>query len=280
MDPAFPKVIRLDSRYRSGGSPTDPTFQLPYGANFPTGTRCYISAFSVPVAFYNVDRDLSDKLYVREERVQGGATLVRCRALQLEAGNYTSGTLPTALQDLLNTGRSFTNASYVVEYVPAQGCLRIRLTGTDASARFQLPSEDELTSSGWRAANWTGTADTYSPADLDTMGDLLRLPASSAPTTLLLTGLLNTSPVDVLYLRCPSLSTYNSIGPRGEADILARFPVTASYGFNLHWTSNGADSEYSLVQGGFSELSFSLTNVRGRLIDLHGGYMSIELTFL
>jgi hypothetical protein len=116
--------------------------------------------------------------------------------------------------------------------------------------------------------------------DLDTMGDLLRLPATSAPTTLLLSGLLNTSPVDVLYLRCPELTSFDSIGPRGESDLLARFPVDASYGFNLHWTSNGADSETSSVQGGFSRLSFSLTNVRGRVVDLHGGFMSIELQFL
>ena len=279
MEPAHPKVIRLDSRYRSGGGPTDPIFQLPYSCTFPTGTRCYVSAFSCPVAWYNVDAGISDKLYVREERVSGG-TLVRCRVIQLEAGNYTSGTLPTALQDALNTGRSFMNASYQVEYVPTQGKLRIRLTGTDATARFSLPSEDELLSTTWRAANWTGTADAYSALDLDTMGDLLRLPATSTPTTLLLTGLLNTSPVDVLYLRCPELTSFDSIGPRGESDLLARFPVDASYGFNLHWTSNGADSETSSVQGGFSRLSFSLTNVRGRVVDLHGGYMSLELQFM
>jgi len=145
MEPAHPKVIRLDSRYRSGGGPTDPIFQLPYSCTFPTGTRCYVSAFSCPVAWYNVDAGISDKLYVREERVSGG-TLVRCRVIQLEAGNYTSGTLPTALQEALNTGRSFMNASYQVEYVASQGKLRIRLNGTDATARFSLPSEDELLS--------------------------------------------------------------------------------------------------------------------------------------
>ena len=92
---------------------------------------------------------------------------------------------------------------------------------------------------------------------------------------MLLTGLLSVSPVDVLYLRSPSRATYQSLGPRGETDVLQRIPVSGTYGFNLHWTSNGVDSEYWLVQGGYRELSFALTNVRGRVVDLHGGYMSL-----
>ena len=177
------------------------------------------------------------------------------------------------------TRKSLPNSAYTVTYVASQGCLRIELTGSDATARFQLPSEDELTSYSWKSANWTGNADPYSADDLDTMGDLLRLPAVSSPVASLLTGLLNVAPMDTLYIRAPSFATYNSLGPRGETDILQRVPVTTSYGYNLHWLSNGSDSEYILVGGSYRSLSFSLTNVRGRVIDLHGGYFSVELTF-
>jgi len=279
MEPSYPRVVRLDSRYRTAGSPTDCVFTLPFNVEFPRGVRCFVSAFSCPHAWFNVDLGLSDKLYVRETRVQSGITYVRCRALQLEAGNYTSLTLPPALQTLMNAGKSFPNASYTVEYLPSQGCLRVQLTGSDTTARFSLPSEDELLSSTWRAANWTGTADDLVPNDLDTMGDLLRLQAVSTPTTSLTTGLLNTSPVDVIYLRSATLASGDSIGPRGESDIIQRIAVTTSYGYNLAYTSNGADSEYFSVQGGFRELRFSLTNVRGRTLDLHGGFWSVELTF-
>ena len=75
--------------------------------------------------------------------------------------------------------------------MPSQGCLQIQLnTAADLSALFQLPSEDELTSQAWRTANWTGTADAFSADDLDTMGDLLRLPETSAPTANVLTDML------------------------------------------------------------------------------------------
>lgn len=275
MDPSFPKVIRLDSRFRSSGTPTDCVFSLPYAVEFPPNTPCFVSAVSLPHAWFNVDTGLSDKLYIIE--TQGVSR--RCRVLQLDAGNYTSMTLPPALQTALNATKSFTNASYAVSYVTSQGCLKIELTGSDATARFQLPSEDELISQNWRALNWTDSADPYSADDLDTMGDLLRLPASSTPATTVFTGLLNVSPVDVLYLRSPSIATFNSIGPRGESDIIQRIPVTTTYGYNLAYVSNGADSEFFFVEGGYRELRFVLTNVRGRVIDLHGGYFSIELTF-
>lgn len=279
MDPSYPRVIRLDSRYRTAGTPTDCVFTLPYDVEFPRGTRCFVSAVSCPHAWFNVDLGLSDKLYVRETRVQGGAVLVKCRVLQLEAGNCTSMTLPPALQTLMNAGRSFANSTYSVEYVPLQGCLRTQLSGADTTARFSLPSEDELLSQAWRSANWTGDADAYAADDLDTMGDLLRLPATSAPNTTLLTGLLNVSPVDVVYLRSSTLASGDSIGPRGEADIIQRIAVDSTYGYNLSYTSNGADSEYFSVQGVYRELRFALTNVRSRTLDLHGGFFSVELTF-
>jgi hypothetical protein len=120
------------------------------------------------VAWFNVDTFFSDKLYVRESRSAG----VRRRVITLDAGNYTSVTLPVALAEKLNAGKSFPTMSYAVNYVGARGCLLIQLVtisgqAADSSARFQLPSEDELLSASWRAANWTGTTDSFDAADLD-----------------------------------------------------------------------------------------------------------------
>ena len=275
----YPKVIRVDSRYRSSGTSTDFAVQLPSTVHFPPGTVCFVTAVSLPHAWFNVDSGISDRLHVIETR----ASNRRCRVVQLDAGNYTSVTLPAALADKLNAGKSFPTLSYAVEYLSSRGSLRIQLVAVggqaaDATARFQLPSEDELLSATWRAANWSGTADPIDARDLDTMGDLLRLPGTSSPTTSLETGLLNVSPVDTLYLQS-NLSAFDTVGPRGEQYIVQRLPVTTSYGFVLHYIANGASSESFPVSGSFRELTFRLCNVRGRAIDLHGGQMSVELTF-
>ena len=152
----YPRVIRVDSRYRSSGSPTAFSVQLPRTVEFPPETVCYVSAVSLPVAWFNVDTFFSDKLYVRESRNAG----VRCRVITLDAGNYTSVTLPVALAEKLNAGKSFPTMSYSVQYVGSRGCLLIQLVSIsgqtpDGTARFQFPSEDELLSQNWRTANWT-----------------------------------------------------------------------------------------------------------------------------
>jgi len=276
MDQAsFPKVIRVDSRFRVSGTSTDFRIQLPAAVAFPQGTVCYCSALSLPHSWWNVEEGLSDKLYVIETK---GAQK-RCRVLTLPAGNYTSLTLPGAIATALNTGTSLTGMTYVVDYLTARGCLRIQLAGTDATARFRLPSEDELASATWKAAYWTGTADAYSASDLDTTGDLLRLAATSANTTIVETGLLDVSPIHCLYLHS-DLPTFDTVGPKGEADIVQRVPVTTSYGYVLHYIANGASEEFfPLGKLSFQTMDFRLTNVHGKPVDLHGGQVSLELTF-
>jgi hypothetical protein len=277
---SFPKVIRVDSRFRVSGTSTDFRIQLPQAVAFPQGTVCYVSAVSLPHSWWNVEEGMSDKLYVIETK--GSPTQRRCRVLTIPAGNYTSLTLPTAIATALNTGSSLTGMAYAVDYVTSRGCLRIQLAtagAADATARFRLPSEDELVSTSWKSANWVGTADAYSVYDLDTMGDLLRLPSVSAATTIVETGLLDISPIHCLYLHS-DLPTFDTIGPKGEADIVQRVPVTTSFGYVLHYIANGASEEFfPLGKLSFQELNFRLTNVHNKVIDLHGGQLSIELTF-
>ena len=275
----YPKVIRVDSRFRVSGTSSDFRVQLPNAVSFPPGIVCYVSAVSLPHSWWNVEEGLSDKLYVIETKGSSGK---RCRVLTIPAGNYSSLTLPGAVATALNSGSSLTGMAYTVDYLGARGCLRIQLAAAgaaDATARFRIPSEDEVTSAAWKASNWTGTADAYSTDDPDTMGDLLRLPAVSASTTLLETGLLDVSPLHCLYLHS-SISNSDSYGPRGDQDIIQRIPVTTSYGYVCHYVANGADEEhFPISKPSFQDLTFRMCNVRGRSVDLHGGQLSIELTF-
>jgi len=272
-------VIRVDSRFRTSGTSTDCRVQLPTSVNFPENTVCYVSMVSLPHSWYNVEEGVSDKLYVIETRTVSGAQQKRCRALTIPAGKYTSLTLPTQIATALNTNTSLTGCSYAVDYVSSRGILRIQLSGTDGTARFRLPSEDEISSTAWKSAEWTGNADAYNTFEPDTMGDLLRLPATSSATTLMETGLLDVSPIQVLYLRS-NLASFDTWGPRGEQDIVQMLQVTSSYGYVLHYTANGATEEFfPVTRGTFLEISFRLTNSRGRVIDLHGGQMAVELTF-
>ena len=57
-------------------------------------------------------------------------------------------------------------------------------------------------------------------------------------------------------------------------------PVTTSYGYVLHYAANGASEEFfPLGKLSFQTMDFRLTNVHGKPVDLHGGQVSLELTF-
>ena len=44
----YPKVIRVDSRFRVSGTSSDFRVQLPNAVSFPPGVVCYVSAVSLP----------------------------------------------------------------------------------------------------------------------------------------------------------------------------------------------------------------------------------------
>jgi hypothetical protein len=270
-----PRVLRIDSRFRVSGTSTNFTYQLPESMQFPEGTRAHVSAVSLPYSWWNVDADVNDTLYIVENT---GAALVP-RAIKLTAGQYTSLTLPTAIQNALNAGSLLTPMTYAVSYVSAQGCLSIQLQGSaNAAARFQLPSEDELMNSAWRASYWNVNVP-YNTSDPKSLGDLLRLPSASSMTTSMQTGLLDVGPQHVLYLKS-NLGTFNTVGPRGERDIISRVPVDVSYGYIIHYREMGSEPDFFDISNvSFRTLTFSLTNSKGAVIDLHGGQISIEIIF-
>ena len=86
-------------------------------------------------------------------------------------------------------------------------------------------------------------------------------------------------PQHVLYLKS-NLSTFNTVGPRGERDIISRVPVDVSYGYIIHYREMGSEPDFFDVSNvSFRNLTFSLTNSKGAVIDLHGGQISVEIIF-
>ena len=99
-------------------------------------------------------------------------------------------------------------------------------------------------------------------------------------TTALETGLVNVTPIDVLYLTS-NLTNWSTIGPRGEADWICRIPVDVAYGFGIHWQHSGNVYDFFEVgsMSGIQELTFKVINSFGTVVDLQGAPVSIELVF-
>ena len=84
----------------------------------------------------------------------------------------------------------------------------------------------------------------------------------------------------VVYLHS-NLTNFRSSGPRqGDRDVIARVPLTSGYGSTNHWQPTGSPHEFFPVYGlSLKNIRFSLTDVKGTPLSLHGGNVSIELYF-
>ena len=83
-----------------------------------------------------------------------------------------------------------------------------------------------------------------------------------------------------IFIHTPGFGNYNSLGPSGGRDILAKVPVDVGYGGAIHWYMSG--SEHDSVEVGVNSLSvlkIQLKGVDGNLIDLQGGHWSATLIF-
>ena len=283
MENSAPKVLRIDSRFRTSGTSTDFQYELPESVQLPDGTQAHVSGVSFPYSWNNLQRNVNDTLYVIE--ADDATASAWRRVIKLDAGQYTSLTLPALIQNALNAGTNLSPLQYNVSYVSAQGCLQIQLQGTGGvgQKKFRLPSEDELTSAQWLTANWypaQGTA-VVNTQDPQSIGDLLRLPAVSGYTSAQLTGLIDVGPQHVLYLHS-SISSFNQMGPRpGERDVICRIPVDVSYGYVVHYRHATIENDTFHVGGqSLRNISFRLTNGKGAVIDLQGGQLSIEIIFV
>ena len=83
-----------------------------------------------------------------------------------------------------------------------------------------------------------------------------------------------------IFIHTPGFGNYNSLGPSGERDILAKVPVDVGYGGAIHWYMSG--SEHDSVECGVSNLSVLkviLKDVGGRELNPRGGHWSATLIF-
>ena len=272
----FVQVLRLDSKYRVSG--TGSQFEVELADNLQCGpsTVCHVAAVSFPVSMMTIEEGINDRFYHRVY-ADGGA---HDTWLIIPPGFYDGPTFASMLQALLNTQSHAGWALWIVEWNPGSGNLAIQW-GTDPAPdrSWEIVSEDALMNRSW---DWHGPP--YDVTNPMTCANVLRIEAE--PTTIIDNEIYETGVFDamadyhVVYLHS-NLTNYKSSGPRvGDRDVVARVPVEVGYGSTNHWHPTGSPHEFFPVYGvALKNIRFSLTDVRGTPLSLHGGNVSIELYF-
>ena len=81
-------------------------------------------------------------------------------------------------------------------------------------------------------------------------------------------------------MHCPNLSHFNSIGVRGESTIIKNVPVSSSFGYLIIDSVVPPHDKIYVSRQLVKTVGFSLRDVYGSIIKLHGAAISFSLVFV
>ena len=83
-----------------------------------------------------------------------------------------------------------------------------------------------------------------------------------------------------VYLHCPNLGHFNSIGVRGENTIIKKVHVSSSFGYSIIDSAVAPHDKIDVSRQLIKTVQFSLRDVYGSVINLHGAAISFSLVYV
>ena len=116
---------------------------------------------------------------------------------------------------------------------------------TDLSrGSFQIPPDEDVRTV-WLNGN--------KEADTRSLNRIFRFPSSTGWASSTKSTFVDFRRRHQIFSHTPGFGNYNSMGPKGQRDILAKVPVDVGYGGAIHWYVSG--SEHDSVEVGVNSLS-------------------------
>ena len=263
------KKVYIDSRFKTKDSKSNSEFkyELVESIQLPDKCVCFVDDVIIPVSWYNVD-ETNRYLYIR--RFQDLTNTNTDRIVPIEVSNHTPDSLTDAVQDALNT--AFGASVFSVSYDPRK--LKLSITA-EPQSEVKVFTDDEL-----RGVNdWEGPA--YNSSNLMSANEVLgNYTSQFQPQQTFESGIVDLRRVHNVYISSANLSTFKTLGPRGECNIIKKVLVTTDYGFtiidNIVVSHDWIDVSKQLLK----TLEFRLSDAYGRTIDLRGMPISFSLVFM
>ena len=263
------KKVYIDSRFKTKDSKSNSEFKYELVESIQLPDKCvaFIDDVIIPVSWYNIDEN-NRYLYIR--RFQDLSNTKTDRIVPIEVSNHTPDSLTDAVQDALNT--AFGAGVFSVSYDPRK--LKLTITA-ESQSEVKVFTDDEL-----RGVNdWEGPA--YNSSNLMSVNEVLGNYTTQIVTAQTFeSGIVDLRRVHNVYISSANLSTFKTLGPRGECNIIKKVPVTTEYGFtiidNIVVSHDWIDVSKQLLK----TLEFRLSDAYGRTIDLRGMPISFSLIFM
>ena len=269
------KKVYIDSRYKSAdsNSNSDFKFELREVLDLPDNTVCYIDDISIPHSWYTVE-DYNNRLYIEHENSSTGVD--DYIVIVIPPGNYNGVNLAAAMQTAIQ------------ERFPAFNCIYNAGRGTITISNpytFRILTEPNALLMQQLGKFWlktNGVMTILQEGELNSINDVLRhsvdIPIEDRSTTFE-TEFLDLINAQNIYLHCPNLGHYNCVGVRGENSIVKKVPVSSSFGYMILDSVVAPHDKIDVSRQSIKTLHFTLKNVHGNIINLHGAHCSWSLIF-
>ena len=83
-----------------------------------------------------------------------------------------------------------------------------------------------------------------------------------------------------MYMHCPNLGHFNSIGVRGESTIIKNVPVSSSFGYIVTDSVVSPHDKMDVSRQTVETIHITLKDVSGNVVNLHGANCSFSLVFV
>ena len=256
--------LYLDSRMTL----PDGSIQIPGDIQLDPSTRVWVSEFSTVASWDTID-DSNNSFFMIEK----AGTSEVARIVTLPNGPYDLDTLAVALQTRLNTGKAAGIGNYTVT--------RVGTGASTATATLARAYRVDVSAGTFMIPPDIGVINGVATPRLDarSFGRICSFPLSDYVSSLR-SNFVDLRRCHQLFIHTPGFSSYNTLGPSGERNIIAKIPVDVGYGGSIHFYMAG--SEHEAVECGTSSLNVIkvlVKDVDGLEIDPKGGHWSMTLIF-
>ena len=263
------KKIYVDSRYRTADSVSDSNFKIQLGRNIYLPERCVmrIDHCVIPHSWYTIEHDMNDKMYFVIET----STSTGCYTITIPSTNYVGSTLASTLQTLFN---AILPGKLSVNYTVAINAIAITTTFGVAGFLYVLTDAQLATKWGGR---WSGPE--YDPNNHNSCNDIITNRTASRTDLTWYSGCINVQGFRAVYLSSSNLTNYNTLGSRGENDIIKKISTTSDFGYLIIEQGLSHDDYLSCERTTLNTIDFRICDARGNEIPFHDSPVSFTIYF-
>ena len=283
----------VDSRFRTNDSVSNSDFkvELNESLELPDNTVCFVDDISIPHTWRTIESHNSIfYIIVKTETINADTTRTYDwvpYVLTIPEGNYNGYRLATGIQSLLNGLEG--NFTFEVIYNTATGTISIEETTEGGINTFEVPSDYGI--SDWSNNHpeypWRNDANIIYP-DINNLQYINGVLRNTEMNPVLLSymyktyqsGFLDLLNIHNIYMHCPNLGHFNSIGVRGENSIIKKIPVSSSFGYLILDSVVSPHDKMDVSRQNIGTIHVTLKDVYGNVINLHGASCSFSLVFV